>query len=481
MTRHRNTAACDACRARKVKATLGGLPDLHRVLQKWLLYIITANAASKASRLTSPVLGARWTPRKKRGPKNRYIQTLRDELDGMSGGRPSLGDFAPPEIIHQLIADWFGRIHPVAPILHQDRFMQQLRECLVSGNGTPSFLLLVASLCAATMASLRRRRHLYGSVTVESCLDFAERLGLWSPSAEITVERSLAVYNFGSAVHHEHGIESPLAHRLVTETAMSVRFLMHQAIETMCFADAQILKRLYWLVYAGHCTYDMYGWQLLFIRQAHDHTHTLIPLEISDAQLMNDGEPSSPDHIGAEYSYVPGLNALSRLYMVWQSSQAVATQSIANLQAHIERTHRLAEDLSPELSWKGNDHVSEDFGFDVQMVNLKITQLHIRSNLLEQMNTVARSEGLLITPHAIIEERHRVVDELLDILYHMPTEVFDANGHSIIPKIRDIGSALLDELRTGSQGRTLQASVNLDRLLAKLQNLDLRPANATPF
>lgn len=359
--------------------------------------------------------------------------------------------------------------------------MQKLAVCQWPlENISKSFLLLVASVCAATLASLRRRRQLYPNLTVESCLDFAERLGTWSPSATITVERSIAMYNFGSALHHEHGIDSPISHRLMTEAAMNVKFLIHQSIDTMSFMEAQMLKRLYWLIYAGHCTSDMYGRQLLFLRQANDQISTLIPLEIPDTQLMDQTEPSSPDHIGSEHSYVPGLNVLSRLFIVWQSSQATAAQSMENLQGHIERAHRIAEDLPPELSWK-KDRINGDFGFDVQTVNLKITQLHIRANLLEQMNTLAKAEELLVTPHAIIEERHRVVDELLDVLYHMPTEVFDANGHSIIPKIRDIGSALLDELRTGSHGRTLQASVNLDRLLAKLENLDLRPANATPY
>jgi len=86
-----------------------------------------------------------------------------------------------------------------------------------------------------------------------------------------------------------------------------------------------------------------------------------------------------------------------------------------------------------------------------------------------------------VTPDAIIKERHRVVDELLELLYNTPNEVFDANGYSIVPKIRDIGSALLDELRTGSAGRTLQASINLDKLLAKLDDLDLRPMSQAPY
>lgn len=99
------------------------------------------------------------------------------------------------------------------------------------------------------------------------------------------------------------------------------------------------------------------------------------------------------------------------------------------------------------------------------------------------MNTLARHQNLPVTPSAIVEERHRVVDDLLDILYHMPKEVFDANGYSVIPKIRDIGSALLDEDRTGdrSQGVNMQATVKLDRLLAKLENLDVRPPPQTPI
>ncbi|KAF1923535.1 uncharacterized protein M421DRAFT_104405 [Didymella exigua CBS 183.55] len=464
MTRQRISAACDACRARKVKC-------------------LTPDGQFKCSTCIDVNIDCtRMQPRKKRGPKNRYVQGLRNELDADHDAlATSLESLAPFEVVNQVIADWFGWIHPVAPILHQDRFMQQLATSHRSlGNEPKSFLLLVASVCAATVASLRRRRHLYLDLTVESCLDFTERLGVWSPSAAITLERSIAMYNFGTALHYEHGIDSPISHRLMSEAAMSVKFLIHQSVGTMSFADSQLLKRLYWLIYAGHCTSDMYGRQLLLLRQANDQTSALMPLEVSDAQLLDQGEPSSPDHIGSEHSYVPGLNALSRLFMVWQSSQATATQSMENLQAHIEHAYRIADNFPPELSWQG-DHIIGDFGFNVQTVNLKITQLHIRANLLEQMNTIAKADGLLITPHAIIEERHRAVNELLEILYHMPTEVFDANGYSIIPKIRDIGSALLDELRTGSHGRTLQASVNLDRLLIKLEDLDLRPADATPY
>jgi hypothetical protein len=59
----------------------------------------------------------------------------------------------------------------------------------------------------------------------------------------------------------------------------------------------------------------------------------------------------------------------------------------------------------------------------------------------------------------------------------MPRETLEANGHSLVPKIRDIGSALLDEVRMveGSHLVSEQARHDLQRLLEKLEKLDYRP------
>ncbi|CAN9204202.1 unnamed protein product [Alternaria alternata] len=422
-------------------------------------------------------------PRKKRGPKNRYVHSLRARLDGngtfvaeSEPQQPRLGLIAPPAIIHQITTDWFDWIHPVAPLFHRTLFMQRISE----DHGSTAFFLLVVSVCAATVASLRRRRHLYGELSVEACLDLAERFRMWSVSSEITLERTLALYNFSSAVNHEHGLGSPLTYRLFAGSSVGIKYLIHENFERMSFMDQQTLKRLYWLIYAGQCTCDMHGRQLLVLRHAHEAFGHLIPLEISDIQLLHGADASSAEDTGPGFSYVPGLNVLSRLFMVWHSSQAITTQTMDNLHEHIMRAQQLLEDVPPELAWRP-PHAVGQFAFNVQKVNLKVTQLHIRSNLLEQMNTLAKDQNMRVTPGAIIDERHRVVDELLDVLYNMPEEVFDANGYSIVPKIRDIGGALLDELRTGSQGTTLQASINLDKLLAKLESLDQRVAVQTPY
>ena len=59
------------------------------------------------------------------------------------------------------------------------------------------------------------------------------------------------------------------------------------------------------------------------------------------------------------------------------------------------------------------------------------------------------------------------MDEFLDVLSNIPEDVFDAKGYGIVLKIRDIGGALLDELRIGSQSSNLQASIKLRKLLAR--------------
>jgi len=59
----------------------------------------------------------------------------------------------------------------------------------------------------------------------------------------------------------------------------------------------------------------------------------------------------------------------------------------------------------------------------------------------------------------------------------MPRETLEANGHSLLPKVRDIGSALLDEIRMGEGSGIVsgKAEGDLLRLLGRLEKLDYRP------
>ena len=85
------------------------------------------------------------------------------------GGFPL--SFAPQEAVSRAIDDWFEKIHPVAPILPRRRFLRRYVEGEATQN--PIFCGLVASICAATAATLPREH--YGPITVTSSVDFIER------------------------------------------------------------------------------------------------------------------------------------------------------------------------------------------------------------------------------------------------------------------------------------------------------------------
>jgi hypothetical protein len=179
---------------------------------------------------------------------------------------------------------------------------------------------------------------------------------------------------------------------------------------------------------------------------------------------------------GNDRSYVPGLNYLSKLFLLWNQSQQESPPSIAGLQHYMNLIKRALDYLPPELIWRGglSRPPQSNFGTCVQTANLYITQLHIQSNILEQIIHLVGSSVVQETTLNLITDRKSIVEDLLEILYYMPQETLEANGSSLIPKIRDIGTALFDDIRTGGEGQSLskKASDNLKRLLTKLENLD---------
>ena len=227
-----------------------------------------------------------------------------------------------------------------------------------------------------------------------------------------------------------------------------------------------------------HSTSDLHGRPYVGLLTPEDSIIALTPLELSEDELDPTRSPLGEiDWHGNTKSYIPGLNYLSKLFLLWHKSQRGADNSISHLQHHLNLVQRALDYLPPELKWRGglSRPPQSNFGTDVQTVNLYITQLHIRSNLLEQINRLSKSSGMQQTPPEVINERQSIVEDMLEILYHTSQETLEANGHSLIPKIRDLGSALLDEVRTSDREQAMRskASVNLEKLLAKLEDLDI--------
>jgi hypothetical protein len=193
------------------------------------------------------------------------------------------------------------------------------------------------------------------------------------------------------------------------------------------------------------------------------------PLEITDAELSTITVGQEQWH-GNITSYIPGLNALSNLFRLWFKSQGDSNHDLSHLQHHMEAVLSALDNIPPELRWRGglSRPTRSNFGTDVQMVNLYITQFHIRSFLLDQMDRAAGEIGDSPTALWVFNARQSLVDDMLAIVYQMPEKTLEANGYSLIPKLRDIGLALLSE----NAGHSAKALANLDRLLKKLERLD---------
>ncbi|RDW75431.1 hypothetical protein BP6252_06573 [Coleophoma cylindrospora] len=462
--RKRSSNACDACRSRKTKCIYQG------PVCKTCLELKISCTQDK--------------PRKRRGPPNKFVaEQARRQSSFDSGDTASpvpvplsgIHRLAPSYVVEQIIHSWFDLIHSVAPIFHRGIFLTRLASGEADQDGV--FAALVVSVCAATISSLRRKSYKdYGTLTPERCWDVAEEIIHQRRKEPFTLEWCQMKYNLGSS---QYITEDDQHFRNLCEAAAGVKFLIHYRMASMPLVSQQLLKRLYWLIFAAGCSSDLHGLPYLGLLTPQDNISALTPLELSDSELdpTLGPEPHCQWH-GNQKSYIAGLNYLSKLFLLWHQSQQESAPTIAHLQHYMNLVQRALDYLPPELIWRGglSRPPQSNFGTDVQTANLYVTQLHIRSNLLEQINRLSRSSTAHETgPGTCTVDRHSIVEDLLEILYHMPQETLEANGNSLIPKIRDIGSALFDEVRTGKdgQGMSEKASENLERLLAKLESLDM--------
>ncbi|KAK1479248.1 hypothetical protein CCUS01_16328 [Colletotrichum cuscutae] len=135
----------------------------------------------------------------------------------------------------------------------------------------------------------------------------------------------------------------------------------------------------------------------------------------------------------------------------------------------LAKIQTIIDNFPPELRWRGGlsrpSHITE--GHDTQIANLFITSLNIRSNLLQKFGSTVKTRAA---------EHQRIVDDLLEILYHMPQHVLEQNGYSLIPKLRDCGAAYMEQMDVGDGALVSEgARLKLEKLLRKLDDIDCWP------
>lgn len=214
----------------------------------------------------------------------------------------------------------------------------------------------------------------------------------------------------------------------------------------------------------------MFG-QLAVALQSHQESLShLRPAVLSDNDLDpngNEADPTGETWHGDHTPYIAGLNSLSDLFLVWHEAQSTPHQDPGiSLQTYEAKVQNVIDSLPPELRWRGglSRPANVTHGHDAQIANIFITSLHVQSNLLQKFG-----------PAECLPQHQRIVDDMLEILYHLPREVFDSNGSSIVPKIRDIGAAYLEQNAVAEEcglGNSSSARGKMERLLQKLEDLD---------
>ena len=137
------------------------------------------------------------------------------------------------------------------------------------------------------------------------------------------------------------------------------------------------------------------------------------------------------------------------------------------LKHHQNAIQHVIDFLPRELRWRGGLsrplYVTQ--GHESQTANIFVSSLHLRSSLLQVYQQ-------RVTFHMRdCGEHQKIIDDLLEILYHLPPPVFYANGMSLMPKIRGIGAAYLEEME-GHMHQEPDVVDRMARLSRKLNDLD---------
>ncbi|KAL4942375.1 hypothetical protein BDV06DRAFT_222228 [Aspergillus oleicola] len=489
--RTRNQNACDICRSRRVKCRFVD----NEVVCEGCQFLGVSCTSDR--------------PRRKRGPPNRYASKTISVFDREQSfthplspasfppstsstetpflpGSPNyshphdiLALLGPRPLIDSILGDWFTHIHPLAPVLHRRHFLARLGNN--DANNDRAFCGLVISVICATCATLRRKSFAkYLPITIERCVSLVRSHDFLPADGPYTPDWCIAKYNLATASMAQKGLSDSWTHRTFGESVTGTRYLLTYRADSLQTLDVEMLKRLYCLLEISAINVDMLG-QPTLGRLACDRSEPIYPHPYTDFELdaLASPIPGASTNIqlipSDKTTYVPGLMYLRSTFHTWHTCQTdrfylPPSQVLA---AGLSAIQTIIDTLPPELRWRGglSRPTNAMLGHDVQIANVFITVLYVRSNLLQQFGDPAGTENK--------EEHQRIVSDLLEVLCHLPREILKANGYSLIPKIRDIGAAYLEVLKADVDGRLVEigdeAREKMERLLGQLGILDFRP------
>ncbi|RSL83228.1 hypothetical protein CEP51_004640 [Fusarium floridanum] len=508
----RNLKACDLCRSRKVKCryaegdtTCQGCrlsgnectqnrprrkrgPGKRPLAQRSPIDATLPGAQAISSPATPGSAGESY-----RDHQRPVSSPAEEETDSQASpdSRPGDLDFkglCSRSVILTILTDWSRFVYPLAPLLHRKKFLKRFLQHEDEKN--PTFCALVLATCGMTVSTLRRRSfYHYRSVTVDKCIDIIERENLLWPIS-YTPEWCLSRYNVASALSALYGLDDMRVYRSIKDAMAGVQWLLFHEKGTESVHDQELMKRLYWLLGMWQLGTEIQGQPHLTFLPGPPFTPALQnirPRPLSDAEL---GVPDTETNISELWlaapaswlkdddEYITGLNSLADVLMVWERAKIdmAYKEPEETLRDGMARLQAVLDNLVPELRWRGGlaRFPKPSRGHESQTVNILITCFYIRSNLLQHLG---QAPGIT---------HQSIVSDVLEVLDHMPEDIHECNGFTLVKKVRDIGAAYLQELRVTSEGPTQVVNESeqciVNALLTRLERMDFRldQENARP-
>lgn len=529
LKRKRASKACDACRVRKVKcdATRNPCPQCaeHEIP---CLFTVPAKKrgppnsyveAQKARQLLQLQQGQNEGHGSPNGPPfpyhdgptghgtRHYGQEQISEGTayhahspnfGLPGGqRVDLGleELATPEILNLAFDDFFALVYPICPLIVESQFRRTLSNPAMYDD---DFLALCSSVLAMTVACLKSNAAKYGPLNVQDCHHFAlSRLGLWyRDRMSVGIAATLECLSLSSAYSGKVPILEDLTGALYrAEFTTAVQFMIMGPFnkKSLSLLEEQMLKRMFVYTYYVQVSLALQGIRpqattcfLSVLAQAeNDDLH---PIDISDLELERISQAGGDSSLAAGQfsnllvhsakSYVPGLTLLSGLYKTYAESFQMRTDEnlapavrFESISSTLQKIRHYLDNVPVQLRWEENNKV-HGIGFEVQKANLYVSRMHLSSVLLEQCHMLENSSPDLKGSIDLELERRHVITETLRIIKTISRRALEANGHSMVRRVRQVASTLVEIIQSQKDSDTTNARKELSEFVEILSLLD---------
>lgn len=423
-------------------------------------------------------------------------------------GDLSLAHFCDPWVLRRIVRNYLDLVYPLLPLVHRRTFCAQFEASIADvTEHDPAFFRLCLALCAVTVASLPKNFNEYSRgryAAIGAMVDRACHLVLLSRISTESLwqehpDTSTAIVSVLLAIASMYAGRANQGWAYAIEAIHLFRTLglyRPEGYEHLPPLEREFCKRTFWLLYFMQI-HDRLSAVIPHTGLSFDPLrtdwHSMFPQELDDEDIINPVALVTGTRVYSGLPVISGFIALIRVYLCivdllsyglpglyppvyatssssthpGQSPGLDATMSLNTLLRIVRKVQTALEQLPDQLSISTQPQTPEgqspnsellENQFNIMKANIHITSLYIQSTILEACSSAftktngdmtgspletASSPG---TPPRtqIWMYRKSIAKELLDVLNFCSSRSLEANGQSVIVKIREIAATLLN-------------------------------------